>query len=86
MPDPIRKEVEIDLTIEDAAKWFCSLGDDEMADFLIRVEAESRKFEGMPETQWAYLGGHLRNCECSNEETRDMLRSWVWHMEHSDHE
>ncbi len=76
---------EIELDVKTAAKWFAHLSDDEMAEFLIQVEKESRVYPSDPDNQWYYLGGHLRNCECSNDETRQMLRRWVYWMDHSNH-
>ncbi len=82
----IKVTTEIDLDIDTAAKWFCGLDDDQMAKFLVKVATESLSYEGNAENQWYYLGGHLRSCSCVTEATRDMLRKWVYWMEHSDHE
>jgi hypothetical protein len=82
----IRVTTNIELDIETAAKWFANLDDDQMCRFLVAVEAESRSYSGNPDNQWYYLGGHLRSCKCSNDETREMLRAWVHWMEHSEHE
>lgn len=79
----VKTTVEIELTAELAAKWFAGLDDDEMAKFLTLVAAEARNYNS--ENQWFYLGGHLRNCECVPEETREMIRRWAYWMEHSDH-
>lgn len=76
---------EIDLDIETAAKWFAQLDDDQMCNFLVRVAAESKAYPSDPDDQWFYLGGHLANCECSTEDAREMLRRWVYWMEHSTH-
>lgn len=76
---------EIDLDIETAAKWFASLDDDAMCKFLVAVADEAKKFSGSPDNQWYYLGGHLRNCECSTDDVREMIKSWAHWMEHSDH-
>jgi hypothetical protein len=81
----IRVTTEIELDVDTAAKWFASLDDDDMCRFLVAVAAEAAKYPVDPDNQWYYLGGHLRNCECSNEQTRDMLRAWVHHMDHSEH-
>jgi hypothetical protein len=76
---------EIELDIDTAAKWFANLDDDSMAKFLVAVEKESRDWPCVVDNQWYYLGGHLRNCECVNEETREMIRRWNYWMDNSDH-
>ena len=81
----IKVTTEIELDIETAAKWFAGLDDDAMCRFLVAVAKEAEAFQGGPENQWYYLGGHLRNCECSTEGTREMLRRWVYWMERSTH-
>lgn len=82
----VRVTTDIELDIPTAAKWFAELSDDEMCGFLVAVAAEAQKYPRDPDNQWYWLGGHLRNCKCSNEETREMLRRWVYWMEHSNHE
>lgn len=86
MPMPtIKVTTEYELDVESAAKWFASLDDDAMCRFLVAVAEEAKSFRGHPENQWYYLGGHLRNCECSTEDAREMIKSWVYWMEHSNH-
>lgn len=81
----IKVTTEIELDIATAAKWFASLDDDSMCRFLVAVAEEAKKFDGSPDHQWYYLGGHLRNCTCSTDDARDMIRSWHYWMEHSTH-
>lgn len=76
---------EIELDIETAAKWFAALDDDEMCKFLVAVAREAQSYPGSPDNQWYYLGGHLRNCACSTEAAREMVRAWAHWAEHSDH-
>ena len=82
----IRVTTDITLDIETAAKWFAALDDDQMAKFLVAVAAEAQKYPGNPDNQWYSLGGHLRNCECSTEDAREMIRAWAHWMEHSKHD
>ena len=78
--DKITTSIELD--IETAAKWFATLTDDEMCRFFVAINKEMQKFGPLAvENQWCQLGGHLMECECSNEETRQMLRDWVYWME-----
>ena len=79
-------KTEIDLDIETAAKWFAALDDDQMCRFLVAVAKEAEAYPGHPDNQWYYLGGHLKNCQCSTEKAREMVRSWAYWMEHSNHD
>ncbi len=76
---------KIELDVETAAKWFAALDDDAMCKFLVAVAAEARKYPSDPDNQWYYLGGHLRNCECSTEDAREMIQRWHYWMQHSNH-
>jgi hypothetical protein len=76
---------EIDLDIETAAKWFAALSDDAQCQFFVAVAAEAEKWPGGPDGQWYHVGGHLRNCECSTEEAREMIRAIARYMETSTH-
>ena len=74
----------VDVTPEVLAKVFCALDDDQMCKFFVEVHRLASEVPTF-DNQWYYLGGHLRNCECSNEGTREMLRNIVRYMETSDH-
>lgn len=79
----IRKQVEIDLSIEEGATWFADLDDDSQAQFFVnvaRIAAET--YEGTPESQWIRIGDHLATCKCSSGEGREMIRSIHYGMEH----
>jgi hypothetical protein len=78
-----RLEIELDTTT--AAKWFANLSDDDMADFLIKVAEEAQKYPSDPNNQWYYLGGHLRNCACSTDLAREMVKAWAHWIDHSEH-
>ena len=81
----VTKTMQIKLTIEAAAQWFAGLSDDEMCRFLVAVAHEAEKYPNGPDNQWYYLGGHLRNCDCSSEAAREMIRAWAHWTEHSQH-
>lgn len=81
----IKVTTEIELDIKTAAKWFAALDDDEMCRFLVAVAQEAKTYEGDPDNQWYYLGGHLRNCECSTDAAREMVQKWAYWIEHSTH-
>ncbi len=64
----------IRLDIPAVATWFCALTDDQQARFFV-VVAEQAKSWPLPQSYQRYqLGSHLRNCTCSSEEARDMIR------------
>jgi len=81
----IKVTTEIELDIATAAKWFAALDDDEMCRFLVAVAEEAQSYTGDPDNQWYYLGGHLKNCKCSTNEARQMVKAWAYWMEHSNH-
>jgi hypothetical protein len=81
----IKVTTEIELDIGTAAKWFAALSDDEMCRFLVAVAEEAKSYPSNPDNQWYYLGGHLKNCECSTDDAREMIRKWHYWMEHSEH-
>jgi hypothetical protein len=68
-------KTEIDLDIKTAAQWFVGLSDEQQADFIIAVAGEAKKW---PVNDWAgqfwYVGRHLRDCHCSNEDAREVVR------------
>lgn len=76
---------EIELSIDAAAKWFAGLDDDQQAQFFVAVAEESKRFPLPQGFQWYAVGGHLRNCTCSTDEARDMIRTIADGMEHSNH-
>ena len=82
----VQMTTEIDLDIETGAKWFAALDDDQMCRFLVAVAKEAEAYPVHPDNQWYYLGGHLRNCQCSTEAAREMVRAWAYWMEHSNHD
>lgn len=76
----IEVKTKVRLSIELAAQWFAGLDDDAQAQFFVAVCEEAKKWprdKGInfgPCHQWWLIGSHLRNCECSSEEARDMVR------------
>ncbi len=81
----VKVTTEIELDIDTAAKWFCELDDDQMCKFLVEVARLAQNFQGSPDNQWYYLGGHLKNCECSTPEAREMIKRWAHYAEVSEH-
>lgn len=81
----IKVTTEIELDIDTAARWFAALDDDEMCRFMVAVAREAKAYPSNPDNQWYYLGGHLKSCECSTQDARDMVKAWAYWMEHSTH-
>lgn len=81
----IKVETEIELDIETAAQWFAGLDDDQMCKFLVAVARITDAWRGGADSQWYYLGGHLRNCKCSTPEAREMVKAWAKYAETSEH-
>lgn len=73
---------EIDLSIEAAAKWFAGLDDDQMCQFFVAIAAEAERWPPQNrDNLWYHLGKHLRTCECSTQEARDMIHAWAYYTE-----
>lgn len=75
----------IDLSIETAAGWFCGLNDDQQCKFFVEIARIASGWPRPADDQWWFIGGHLRNCKCSTEEAREMIRGIASGMEHSNH-
>lgn len=75
----------IELGIDQAAEWFCGLDDDQMAKFFVAVAEGAKRWPRDADNQWYSVGGHLRNCQCSTESAREMIRSIAHYMETSEH-
>lgn len=80
----IELKSKVNVTVELLAQCFAALDDDQMCKFFVEVHRIADQHPGF-DNQWWYLGGHLRNCRCSNEGTREMLRNIVHAMETSTH-
>ncbi len=79
----LKSEVEVDLDM--LAECFAALNDDEQTQFFVKVAEIAKSWPFRGESQWWYIGSHLRNCECSSEEARDMIRSIAEGIERGTH-
>lgn len=84
-PVKVTTETTIDLSVEVAAQWFCGLTDDEQCRFFVAVAKITKDWPDGGDGQWYHLGGHLKNCECSTDEARGMIRALARYMETSTH-
>lgn len=76
---------EIDLDVQTAAEWFSGLDDDQQTQFFVAVAEIAKSWPGSADTQWYSIGGHLRSCDCSTDDAREMIRSIARYMETSNH-
>ncbi len=72
----VRTTVKLDIDL--AARWFANLDDDAQARFFVAVCRAAREQWSSPALglgmQWYQIGSHLKNCECSSDDARDMIR------------
>lgn len=84
----ITTTVEVELTIEIAAQWFANLDDDSQARFFVAVAKEFEGWDGLglgADYQLWRIGSHLRNCECSTDGARELIRGIAYGMENGTH-
>lgn len=82
----ITTETEVELDLDMMAQAFANLDDDSQAKFFVKVAEIGKNFGGLgAEFQWFQIGSHLRNCECSTEDARDMIRSMHHGLEQGTH-
>ncbi len=67
----------VTLDVDLAAAWFCELDDERQADFFIEVARLAARWHGSHDHthQWWLVGRHLRNCDRSTQEARDIVTS-----------
>lgn len=64
----------IDLDIKTAAQWFADMMDEDQAQFFIEVGKLSKDWPNLNQ-QWWYVGRHLRDCDCSTPEAKDIINT-----------
>ena len=78
--------VQVPINLRRLAEIFAAMDDDKQARFFVEVAEIMSKWEGgNADQQMWYVGGHLRNCECSTEGARDLIRSLAAGLERSQH-
>lgn len=90
MSDALEVEttLKVALPLATVAEWFCNLDDDTQAKFFVKVARIGRERDEARRRdpnarginfgyswQWFQIGSHLRNCECSTDDARDMVRA-----------
>jgi hypothetical protein len=81
----IEMKSTVDITPELLAAVFCGMDDDQQCKFFVEVGRIAAESESNFDQQWYYLGGHLRNCECSTEHARRFIRGLYDAMQTSTH-
>lgn len=69
----------VELSPLQIAEAFCQLGDEEMAQVFIEAARIAEAWrdtdpKASPGMQFYLVGRHLRTCECSTEEARELIR------------
>jgi hypothetical protein len=68
-------EAKVEVTPVMLAEAFCSMGDEDQAQFFIEAARIARGWRGFAATmQWHYVGRHLATCACSTGDAREMVR------------
>ena len=75
---------EVTLTPSVIAEAFCGLNDEGQAQVFIEVAKLAATWDGRPGYQWWLVGRHLRNCECSTDEARDIVREIASAMDYDE--
>jgi hypothetical protein len=71
----VKLGVDIKLTPAQLAEAFCELDDEAQAQFFIECARIGETWETRATCfQWHAVGRHLRDCECSTYEAREMVR------------
>lgn len=67
---------KIDLDTKVAGQWFSGLSDELQADFFIAAAEASKEWrcQGSWSYQFFLVGRHLRDCSCSTERARVLVR------------
>lgn len=71
----IKNIQEVEITPELLGQLFADLDDDGQARFFVAAANVAKNWTGDWTYQFWAVGGHLRNCACSTEEARDLVRN-----------
>lgn len=74
MRGSVKLSLERRPTARELAEAFCDLNDEDQAQVLIEAAKIASEWPTNNGMQWFYVGRHLKNCECSTEEARDLVR------------
>jgi hypothetical protein len=77
----VKLQVELRLTPAQLAEIFCDWGDEDMAQFFIECAKIASMWDAGGFLQWRLTGGHLRDCACSTDDARELVREIAAGME-----
>jgi hypothetical protein len=81
----VQMQSTVDVTPELLAEIFCGMDDEAQCKFFVEVGKIAQASPFNFDQQWYFLGGHLRNCDCSTEPAREFIRGLARAMETSEH-
>jgi hypothetical protein len=81
----VEMKTTVTVTPELLAKIFCDMNDEAQCQFFVEVGRIASESAYNFDQQWYFLGGHLRNCECSTQHARDFIRGLYESMQTSTH-
>ena len=71
----VNTNVELKVTPLLVAEMLAEMNDDEQAQVFVELAAIASRWGLGNVDQWYAVGRHLRDCECSTGEARDLVRS-----------
>jgi len=67
--------VDLKLAPIQLAEIFCEMSDEEQAQFFIETSRLVKEWNDIARhLQWLEVGKHLRECECSTDEARELVK------------
>ena len=84
----VEVKIKIPINLDLLAQAFADMNDDEQTQFFVKVAEIAKTWDnkwGGAQSQWINIGGHLRNCQCSSDAARDMIRDIAWALDNSNH-
>jgi len=70
----VKLSVDVVLSVEQLAASFAELTDDQQAQFFIEVARLAAAWGPGNFQQWLNVGRHLKECECSTDDARELVR------------
>lgn len=79
----MKYEFDLKLTPRQLAELFCDMDDDAQAQFFVECAAVMEEWPAHARLMQLHLvGEHLRDCKCSTDEGRELVRNIFASMEH----
>ncbi len=65
---------EMGIYPDELARFFCEMDDEQQAEFFIACARHAKEWDFSAHGQWFAVGRHLKECDCSNDSARDMVK------------